>query len=372
MKAAGREEIGVVVQLRIETTLAVNNFDQRNPLARNALFDLGWERQLAGLLDRLRPDLVHFHHLSGHCASLLRIAAGQGLPILYQVQDWWALCPRANLVRPDHQPCPGPGPGRCSRCLALTGVPPAPLLNRLLYLVRRRLMIRMLALADSYVMGSETIRRWYADTGLLAAGAAVHVVPYGVPQPEAGSPDRRAAGLPLRLGYIGSIMPHKGVHVAVEAVRGLPASQAELQLWGDSTIQPEYAAALRARAEPEVVRFMGRFADADKWRVLAGIDLLLVPSVGLESFGIVAREAMAAGVPVIASDAGALAELELDQCGATVPVGDVAALRAWLDRLLAEPALLARWATRLPAVKTTTQHAREMAEIYDELLERRR
>jgi glycosyltransferase involved in cell wall biosynthesis len=352
----------------IRTRLVVNNFDRRNPFARNALIDRHLEHDLSELIAQVRPDLVHFHHLSGHCASLLRVAADHGRPIIYQVQDWWALCPRANLVRGDHSLCPGPGPGACSRCLPLTALPPAPLLNRLLYLVRRRLMIRMLGLANAYVMGSETIHRWYREAGLLSSAAQVHVLPYGVPEP-ALVRSRRPTGLPLRFGYIGSIMPHKGVHVAVAAFRGLRPDRAELLIWGNHHALPEYTRQLEELAEPGVVRLMGTFAETEKASVLGQLDVLLVPSVGLESFGIVAREAMSAGVPVLASRLGALAELDIDgSCGALLPPGDGAALRSWIERLIAAPELIDRWVANLTRVKTTGEHAEEIDGIYQELL----
>jgi glycosyltransferase involved in cell wall biosynthesis/GT2 family glycosyltransferase len=353
----------------VDARLVVNNFDQRNPLARNAMVNLRLERDLSSFLERTRPDLIHFHHLSGLSASLLRAAATVGRPIVYQVQDWWALCPRANLVRGDHSLCSGPGLAACSRCLPLTGLPPAPLLNRLLYLVRRRLLIRMLGLASTYVMGSHAIQRWYQEAGMLAPGAPVHVLPYGVPP--ASQVRQRPIRLPLRFGYIGSIMPHKGVHVAVQAFRGLSSDQAELRIWGNPEILPDYSRQLNELAEPGVVKLMGTFAEADKGDVLGQLDILLVPSVGLESFGIVAREAMAAGVPVLASRLGALAELEIDgRCGALIAPGDSDALRAWIDRLIAEPGIIDRWRAALPHVKTTEEHALEIDQIYQELLGR--
>ena len=68
------------------------------------------------------------------------VAAARSLPIVYQIQDWWALCARANLVRPGPIACPGPTPLHCSQCLPLTGLPPTILLNSLLYIPRNRVL----------------------------------------------------------------------------------------------------------------------------------------------------------------------------------------------------------------------------------------
>src|SRR5204862_5483008 len=128
--------------------------------------------------------------------------------------------------------------------------------------------------------------------------------------------------------------PHKGLHVAIEAMRGVDPSHAVLQLWGGAG---------------------GRmFGEEEKAEVFASMDVLLVPSIGLESFGLTPREAMARGVPVIASAGGALSEMP---CGELFPVGDVTALRAILRRLIDDPSIVDRWAAELPRPKSADEHA---------------
>src|SRR5207244_11789919 len=112
--------------------------------------------------------------------------------------------------------CAGPPAGKCSRWLPLTGVPPAALTIRSLFLWRWRVLRRALEAADAVVMGSRFIAESYRELGWLPASA--RVIPYGVESAAVKAP-RRAPSLPLRFAVIGSIMPHKGVHVAVEAFR---------------------------------------------------------------------------------------------------------------------------------------------------------
>ena len=102
--------------------LVVNNFTQRDPRSRNALRDLRIEADFARLLDGFRPDLLHVHHLAGHALSLPAIARRRGIPVVYQAQDWWAACARANLLDRERRLCSGPGLGKCSRCLPATAL----------------------------------------------------------------------------------------------------------------------------------------------------------------------------------------------------------------------------------------------------------
>ena len=101
--------------------------------------------------------------------------------------------------------------------------------------------------------------------------------------------------------------------------------------------------------------------------------MLIVPSLGLESFGLSAREAMALGVPVLASRRGALTEaFEDGVCGAYFEPGDSGGLRAWVDRLCERPSIVAEWARRLPAVKTMDAHAEEIEAVYAQVMAARR
>jgi GT2 family glycosyltransferase len=366
--------------------LLVRNFDERDPRSRNALASRPVERDFARLLAEVRPQLVHVHHLAGHAASLPAMARRRGIPLLYQIQDWWTPCARANLCDSARRLCSGPAPGKCAACLPLTGLPPAPAWNRLLYRYRAAATRRALRGAAAYVMGSRFIHDSYLRLGLLRPGDPVHVLPYGIELvPPARRPDgpTRPPGIPLRCGVIGSMLPHKGIHVAVAAFRGIDPRAARLTVWGDPAIDPRYArelAALGARSGGQAgdaagtgpgdpaVTLAGPFEEACKAAVFGELDVLIVPSLGLESFGLVAREALHHGVPVLASRRGALPELfptgGEEGAGALFEPGDPDDLRRWIDRLIADPELLASWRRRLPAVKGADEHAEEIEEVY--------
>ena len=102
-----------------------------------------------------------------------------------------------------------------------------------------------------------------------------------------------------------------------------------------------------------------------------------MPSLGLESFGLVAREAFAHGVPVIAARRGALPEM-FDRAetghafGATFDPERPEELAGWIERLATERDLLARWRRSLPATPSVDRHALEIEAIYAQVLAHRR
>jgi glycosyltransferase involved in cell wall biosynthesis len=193
----------------------------------------------------------------------------------------------------------------------------------------------------------------------------VHVIPYGVSHPQP-TPSRisRAVELPIRFGFIGSIQPHKGLHIAVEALREIDPGRATLDVWGDDTIDPAYTRQVSSPSSRDAVRFHNRFDEAAKDEVFRSIDVLIVPSIGLESFGLVAYEAICRQIPVIVSRLGALAEIVESGGARAFESGNAAQLRTLVEALVAEPHQIEEWQTRLPSVKSIEQHAREVEGIY--------
>lgn len=351
--------------------LVVNNFLQRDPLSRNAIADRQLDRDFEGLLAEERPQLVHLHHLAGHAASLARVAARLGVPVVWQLQDWWVPCARVNLLDRWRHACSGPTAGKCTRCLPLTRLPAAALLNRLLYVYRGRVLRQALRRADVRVAGSQAVVDSHRRLGVLRPGDEVRVIPYGVELAPVAPRRQRPLGAPLRFGVIGSLLPHKGAHVAAAAFAGVDPGRAALTIWGDARLDPEYVAEVQ-KLGPVSIR--PPFPEAMKPAVLGELDVLVIPSLGLESFGLAAREALHHGVPVLASERGALVELweGSDAAGATFDPEEPVTLRAWIDRLLADPAVLAGWQAALPAVKGMGEHAEEIEAVYGEALAARR
>jgi O-antigen biosynthesis protein len=355
----------------IRVRLVTNNFTARNPFRRNAIRDRLLERDFERFLKQQQPDLLHIHHLAGHAFSLARVARRLGIPIVLQIQDWWFLCARVNLFDRDGNRCSGPGFEKCARCVTLTKIAPSPITNRLMHAARRSAARNAIDAADAYVAGSAAIRDDYVRAGMIDASKAFHVIPYGVGV--IANETRRRPVRPIRFGYVGSIAPHKGVHVAVDAMRRLDSTQASLHIWGDAGAFPDYAADLARRGDGSSIVFEGRFREEDKAQVFASMDVLLVPSIGLESFGLAAREAMTCGVPVIASAGGALSEMFAPgESGEFFPVGDAEALRSILQRVVEEPEIIDRWSARIRPPKRNDIHAAEIEAVYESVLRNRK
>jgi glycosyltransferase involved in cell wall biosynthesis len=348
-----------------------NDFTARNPLARNAIRDPVMAADLGSTLDRFAPELVHLHHLAGHGLSAATEVSRRRIPLVIQVQDWWFLCARANLLDGDRRLCPGPRPDRCAVCLPLTRVVPSRGWSALLYRARAAAARRALALADVLVMGSQAIRSSYQALGWLPTDVRTEVLDYGTPTaaPRPRLPWNKSR--PLRLGFVGSILPHKGLHLALAALAGLDPGHVELEIWGDPTADPAYHRELLGLAGPNV-RWSGRFEEDRRDDVFARFDLMVVPSLGLESYGLLVREAFARGIPVLASDRGALPEaFPRPAPGRVLPAEDAGAWRQALLQVLEQPEVLERWRAAIPAQTAAHDHAEAIEQLYRDVLARR-
>lgn len=151
---------------------------------------------------------------------------------------------------------------------------------------------------------------------------------------------RRPPGGPIRVGYVGRLETHKGVDVLLAAVASDP--RLHLSIVGGGPQE----AVLRGRAQQADlagrVEFLGHLSGGELAAHYRSLDVLAVPSLPtsswLEQFGRVAVEAMASGVPVVASDTGALPDV-LDGAGTLVPHSDAAALRDALVTIGTTPGL---------------------------------
>lgn len=132
-----------------------------------------------------------------------------------------------------------------------------------------------------------------------------------------------------RIVFVGRPDPRKGLPVLLEALGRLP-DDVTLDLVG---VDGDHGPRVRAH---------GRVDDAERIRLLADADVLCAPSLGGESFGVVLVEAMAASLPVVASDIPGYSAVLPPECGRLVPPGDAGALAAALRELLDDGSLRAR------------------------------
>jgi phosphatidyl-myo-inositol alpha-mannosyltransferase len=182
--------------------------------------------------------------------------------------------------------------------------------------------------------------RWTAERFY---GGRYRIVPNGVDlslaRPDHGRPRPDEE---LRLLFVGRAEGRKGLPILLRAFEALHSDGIRARLTVAGATPQEVEPLL---LEPEGVEVVGRVSEGEKWRLLGEADLLVAPSLGGESFGMVLTEAFASGTPVVASDIAGYRDVVRDGVdGALVPMGDPVELGEALRALALDPARRAQLA----------------------------
>lgn len=314
---------------------------------------------------RERFDLAHVLHPM-RMGSALLAAQRCGLPYLLTLTDFFAACFRINLVSVRHAPCAGPAAG--ARCADDCLVSPW---TRDSLASRFRQAQGVMAAAGARVCPSEYVAGRYRE---IFPEQEFAVVPHGIDLLALAAGGMPATPAPrpgrLTLGFIGSIVPQKGLDLLLRAFARVPDSGLRLRvvggLYGELAYQREVQ---RLVAADPRVDLLGQLPPTQVFGVIQQLDLLCLPSRVPETFSLVLHEAAAAGVPALVSEQGAPGERVAQHGGGlALPVDDVDAWAAAIAELAAQPERLASWRAGLPLPLRLEEEAFFYESLYRRLL----
>jgi glycosyltransferase involved in cell wall biosynthesis len=373
------------------------------------------------ILTEERPNLVHFQHVAYLSGNLVSVAQQVGIPSIFTLHDYWYLCFRSQLLRPDVSVCAGPAGGmNCATCD--DGITPHPMsVPRFPGIVRfinrpdiRQIILNIMARVPQTAINKirallfggakeKTVTLINPDAATLSENRfrfdffkrqlelpafvlspsyhlkhryeregfrEISVVPLGFKAvtPVEPLPYRDA----LQLAFIGNIERHKGVHIVLQELLPLLESRARVQIniYGRAK-DPIYfslAQKLAAAYPAGSVVFHGAYrSDRDLRRIFANTHLAVFPSLWEENYPLVIREALLHGVPVIGSRLGGVPEVIKNGINGYMfdpfQAGD---FRRVVSNILAEPQVLAQLAdgARNTPIELMPEHLEKMVEIY--------
>ena len=327
------------------------------------------------LLERCGADIVHFQHVAHLSAGLIPGVSSLGYLTVLSLHDFFFACHWVQLIDRADQLCPGPQQGeRCVACLH--GVASAEDARH-----RFAFMAQVLQVPQRVITPSAFLARRIADEFPFLHDRLQVIAP-GLPLPP-GATQReemdatldtpiasRLPGRPLRIVYVGVLLPHKGAHVLIDALKGIPAERIHASFYGAEVAgRKAYVDQLRKAAAGLSVHWGGVYKRSALQAILAEHDVLVMPVIWEETFSLVIREALQAGLPVIAARRGALPEIIEDgRNGLLFEPEDAADLRRCLRRLLDEPELLDRLKPDQFAWRDSDAYAQEVEQTYESVL----
>jgi glycosyltransferase involved in cell wall biosynthesis len=355
------------------------------------------------VLDTAQPDIVHLHAFTrGVSLRVARAAKQRGIPVVFSYHTPTVSCPRGTLMHWGAEVCDGVlQVEKCSQCTlhglgldrslsALAGLLPQSVGRAL---GSRRLsggIWTALRMTDLVALQHAVFRALMSEVDhvvalcgwvkelLLRNGVPeekVTISRQGLPEVESDSTPPSTARTPagrIRIVFLGRLDPAKGIHILTQAMRAVSEVPIDLDIYG--IVQGEAGAAyLRklkhsAQSDPRI-----SFRDP----VPAGVvvpklreyDVVAVPSQCLETGPMVVLEAFAAGVPVIGSNLGGIAELVTN--GVNGLLVEPCSVGAWirvLRKVSDDPRLLNELRSNMSPPRRISQSAHEMAEVYRALL----
>ena len=383
--------------LRFQHHFSPNSL-QSNPIEmeyNNRLFGY----YLKNYLKIEKPDIVHFFHLMKLSASAVDTCHDLGIPTVYTPTDFWFICPTCQLRLPDNRTCYGPeaSAANCVRHIVTISQPdrvdhlvkrlPDWILAVLIYLFKHGLkidkyyspiihafahrhdfLVERINKIDKVMTPTRIMHSLLTRNGLDENRTIS--IPFGLNLQyliHAKRPEQ--AGI-LRLGYIGTLSEHKGVHILIDAMQKLSGEPVELKIYGKLDDFPEYVEKLQNRSRDDHrIQFCGTFPNHEIGKIFSSLDVLVVPSLWFENSPLVVYSAQAARCPVIASNMDGMSDIiEHGKNGLLFDAGNSTQLAESINQLINNKNLLNELSERSKVPLSIQDYASKLEWIYREIL----
>lgn len=241
------------------------------------IYNYRFEDYFRKLIDEIKPDVIHTNNICGFSCVVWHVVKSMKIPIVHTLRDYYLLCYKSTMFK-NGKTCTK----QCTKCKWSSMVP------------------KMISQNIDGVVGiSHFILDKHLKCGYFSKTKYREVI-YNSIEKTKSTADRD----PYTIGYMGSILPSKGVERLISDFSKLDNKNYTLEIAGDCNT--DYVAYLKNKYSSPNIKFLGRVSAKD---FLSHISLLVVPSEWHEPFGRVVGEAIMAGCPVFVSNRGGMPEL---------------------------------------------------------------
>jgi len=375
------------------------------------------------VLDRVKPELVHIHHLQHHSMGYVKIARSRHVPVVITLHDYYMLCPSptgGQLFNYTGKACPGPTLDACATCLSGSpgsqgslfsvlaskffglaekvsfGVWPEIIergpLKKLTFTMRKQVITsrRLADVTQKQVYSRMTGARAAVRNASILIAPSRHMkrkainmklvrarrilqMPYGFPVVSERMSRQVQAGGELKILFIGTYTRYKAPHILVEAANRLAHPRLKIRMFGNQRVDPGYVMELESKKKGNPgIEILGELKSArEVYKAMAWADLLVVPSTWEENWPLVIGEAFSSGLPVAASNIGGLRELlKNGRYGPLFRPGSATHLAATLKSFLDHPEKISRLSSNLPMPLSITRDCTDHLNLYRRLISR--
>ena len=296
---------------------------------------------IKNILLQEKPDVAHIHCDRGLSASLCNAVMDAGVPLVYKLINFTPLCPKGTLVKSSGEMCTAP-----------------------------RLMCRIYRMAkkssldgkpDVVIADSQAVIDIFKEYGFWMNTNVIKI-------PLALDLDHEKVNKEydtINILFVGHVVKTKGAHILLSAFKQLKQQNVRLHIVGDGT---ESEGLRRSAGNDSRIHFHGFVTGEALEKLYQKANLVVVPSIWHEPFGIIIIESLKHGTPVIGSNIGGIPEIiEPGNNGLLFEAGNVAELKDILESLIINPSELKRLsegAFNSARKYDIKQHIQKLEEIY--------
>lgn len=313
------------------------------------------------ILKKERPDVIHIAHPM-RLSYVVAAAKQIGIPVVLTITDFWLICARGRFFKPDYSSCNSPEEGK--KCQAQCGVDDS-------IFVRLDNARKLFDSVDALIAPSRFLIEIFRNNGWDKPIIHLnHGVDYKHVIPQKWTKD---PGAPVIFAYLGVVGKFKGINLMVDAFKSVLFPNIRLKIYGNCIGTDGTIDFLRnAESEDQRIKVMGRFDHDELPHILNQVDVVVVPSTTLESYGLVVVESFAYEVPVIASDmVGSAYEFIRDgENGRIFSVGNPSGLAEIIRQISEQPSLVETWRSNITLPPRLEEEAFIVEKIYKTVLEK--
>ncbi|MEJ5201846.1 MAG: glycosyltransferase, partial [Anaerolineales bacterium] len=194
--------------------------------------------------------------------------------------------------------------------------------------------------------------------------------PHGFPLSISGVSQAKTESNKIRFSFTGQIVPHKGLDILIRAFCRLPADlPVELHIFGDPEKDPRCSHYRELAGNDDRIYWHGPYRHDELGKVLASIDVVVVPSNCVENSPLTIAEAFASGTPVIGSDTcGVVEHIQNGVDGLIFRRGDELDLAEKLQWIATQPDLLKQLRSGVRMPRSLEDYVLQIIQIYQQII----
>lgn len=375
--------------------------DIRNNISfEQEYFDENVEIAFKALIEKIKPDVIHFHHLLYLSYNLPKIAHENGIPVFLTFHDFWFQCFSIKRVDLSGKSCDTIDVKKCASCMQRKK-PLSSTQKVLLNKVKNQWLLKKLRVAHFRKAQLENFfKRYRAVTEINKRNESLRDVfkycdriyapttylyeefkKWGIGDKMIYSADgidntflsdiSKKESSNFRFAFIGAITSEKGLHVLIDAFNKFNEDGVSLYVFGDLYKDKNYGKTIANSAKKNKnIIFKGTFPPEDVAKVFQEIDCLIMPSIWAENSPLVVKNALMTRTPVIASRIpGVKDDINDNENGLLFKMGSSDELVLQMKKIL-DKNLYLKIKNNIKAIKTIDDNVNELLIAYKEIIDK--